>query len=225
MYFSIGSNDLLLAIPPARKRAHAPPISEASTSLHRPSIKRAIRAPVQTDSPVIIHLKLLQLRPHALKLKKTSAAVINSSRAVPWLAGVGITALTSLAECQSAAKKTPNLSQRIWRLANILQVIRYVLRRSIFKYTNSRLHLCLFKLPNTSSFNFFSFQGNKCIRLQLSENVQELLLTAKNDGTRGLMTRYLTESRHRSLMLLQKHNIHLKAPKRTLVTCNAFRPD
>lgn len=37
---------------------------------------------------------------------------------------------------------------------------------------NSRLNLCLFKLPSTYPFNLLSFQG-KCIRLQLSENFEE----------------------------------------------------
>lgn len=51
---------------------------------------------------IIIHLKLLKLRPHAPKLKKTLPAVINTSGAVPRLVRVGI---SSPEKCQSSAKK------------------------------------------------------------------------------------------------------------------------
>lgn len=137
MYFSTGRNDLLLPIPTARKQTHAHPISETSKSLHRHSIKRTRKPSVQTDSLAVIHLKLLKLKPHTLKLKKTLTAVFNTSRAAPWLLQVAITFLTSLEQRQSANKKS--VSKKLTVSKYLIIHSRDVLCVNFFTYMNSRL--------------------------------------------------------------------------------------
>lgn len=147
---------MLLPIPTARKQRHAHPISETSKSLHRHSIKRTTKPSVQTDSLAIIHLKLLKLRPHTLKIKKTLTAVINTSRAAPWLLRVAITFLTSLQQCQSTKKKKISVSKLLTVSKCLTIHSRYVLHVNCFTYMNSSLVSVQFAHYLSSLCHFFS---------------------------------------------------------------------
>lgn len=107
------------------------------------------------DSLAIIHLKLLKLRPHTLKIKKTLTAVINTSRAAPWLLRVAITFLTSLQQCQSTKKKK-SVSKKLTVSKYLTIHSRYVLYVNFFTYMNSRLVSVQFAHYLSSLCHFFS---------------------------------------------------------------------
>lgn len=159
------------------------------------------------DSLAIIHLKLLKLRPHTLKIKKTLTAVINTSRAAPWLLRVAITFLTSLQQCQSTKKKK-SVSKKLTVSKYLTIHSRYVLYVNFFYIHELQTCVCsicpllilfmsfLFKERSASDCNYLK-------KLRIRHLI--LLLKDKNCFTHGgRKVWHLIQRRKGSLMWVQK---------------------
>lgn len=180
---------------PVPERKHTHFHHTASKLLRRRSIKRATKL-----WPKQIH-RCYSYQAVRIKTPHTQAVIDTSE-----LLRVAFAFLTS-PERQSAAKK--NRLREVTASQTSCSSQRYALHINIFKYVNSRLNWCLFKLLCVYPLNVISFQRKKSIRLQLPESSEDQTPDTGGESQHCLSTPTMATGYSFSPCLVGKSEAHI----------------